>query len=212
MDLAEQEMMRRIDTGVFADGDRIVIDRLAADLGISSVPMREALARLHTLKLLRREPNRGYSVAPAPGPSELSDLFDVRLAFEIGCLELIVNPKSHPSLAEMIEINQTIADRKFPRTMDGYRDFAQLNHSFHRALVSLSDNVLLVESYDQLGYHQRVSRAISERGVEEINQIVQEHNGVIQALQDENIESARLRLRAHITGGRDRYLESSLKS
>ena len=78
--LAEQivELIRgRILSGDFVSGERLVETRLAADLGTSRGPIREALKQLAAEGLVREEPRRGTFVA-APTLEDARDLYDLR--------------------------------------------------------------------------------------------------------------------------------------
>jgi DNA-binding GntR family transcriptional regulator len=56
----------------FASGDRISVDALARELGVSPTPVREALARIESTGLVVREPMRGYLAAPRMSPDEVA--------------------------------------------------------------------------------------------------------------------------------------------
>src|SRR5438128_1842602 len=87
VELAHDELHRRITNGTLAEGDRLVIDQLAREFGTSLIPVREALARLRAERLVTFEPNKGYRVAPAPDAVEIERLFESRIILEIGALE-----------------------------------------------------------------------------------------------------------------------------
>ena len=63
-------------------GARLNIDALARELGVSSSPLREALAALAARGLVRNEAFLGFSVAPMPDRDFLRDMFDTRLRIE----------------------------------------------------------------------------------------------------------------------------------
>src|SRR4051794_4304531 len=56
-------------------------DALAAELGVSKIPLREALARLEQEGLLTSHANRGYFVQPMSS-AQAEEIFDLRLAIE----------------------------------------------------------------------------------------------------------------------------------
>src|SRR3546814_12092206 len=56
-------------------------DALAAELGVSKIPVREALARLEQEGLLISHPNRGYLVRPMSA-AEADEIYALRLALE----------------------------------------------------------------------------------------------------------------------------------
>ena len=63
-------------------GARLNIDALVRDLGVSSSPLQEALAKLQAERLVVFELYSGYSVAPEPSLSYLRDLVDCRILQE----------------------------------------------------------------------------------------------------------------------------------
>ena len=64
-------------------GSRLSIDGLAAELGVSATPVREALTRLASEGLASYEPLVGYRVEPGLGPAEFDQLTEARAAIEI---------------------------------------------------------------------------------------------------------------------------------
>ena len=65
---AYRTIRERILSGAYGPGYRVVIDTLAVELGVSAVPVREAIRRLEAEGLIVYRPNAGAQVAPAePG-------------------------------------------------------------------------------------------------------------------------------------------------
>lgn len=82
--LAEQlvDVVRdRILTGVVAPDRPIRQDALASDLGVSKIPLREALARLEQEGLLVSQANRGFTVRRLSA-SEAEEVYALRLKLE----------------------------------------------------------------------------------------------------------------------------------
>lgn len=71
----------RILSGAVAAGRPVRQDALAAELGISKIPLREALARLEQEGLVRAEANRGFFVR-ALSATEAEEVYALRLALE----------------------------------------------------------------------------------------------------------------------------------
>ena len=79
--LVSDELRRLVITGELPPGTRIVEDRLAARLGVSRNPVREALQALAAEGFVDILPRRGAVVAQVT-QAEAEDLFDVRAALE----------------------------------------------------------------------------------------------------------------------------------
>jgi len=84
--VAERLFVAVLDGGVEA-GERLVGQHLAAQLGVSATPVREAWIQLATLGFVELLPNRG-AVCREFGPRELHDIFQVRRTLEVEAAEL----------------------------------------------------------------------------------------------------------------------------
>ncbi len=67
--------------GRLKPGARLVEDRLSAELGVSRVPVREALRSLSAEGLVRLEPHRGATVVEVT-PEMVAELVEVRALLE----------------------------------------------------------------------------------------------------------------------------------
>ena len=76
-----ERLRERILGGAVAPGQPLRQDALAAELGVSKIPLREALARLEQDGLLRSEANRGYFVRPLTA-EEAAEVYALRLKLE----------------------------------------------------------------------------------------------------------------------------------
>ncbi len=84
LSLAEQTyaiVRRRIVEGGIAPGAPLRQDAIALELGVSKIPLREALSRLAQDGLLSLVPHRGYAVRPLSA-TEAAEIFALRLALE----------------------------------------------------------------------------------------------------------------------------------
>src|SRR3954447_15717535 len=84
LSLAEQvfaEVRDRIIRGDLDRGSAIRQDALAAELGVSKIPVREALVRLQSEGLLVLNRNRGFTVRQLP-LSEAVEVFELRIKLE----------------------------------------------------------------------------------------------------------------------------------
>jgi DNA-binding GntR family transcriptional regulator len=208
VDLAHEEIHKRITNGEIAQGERLVIDALAQEFGTSLVPVREALARLHAERLVSFEANKGYRVAAPPDELELRQLFSARLMLEVGALEVAL-PLINPQLiADLRDINEQMRGGTYGKTFEGYVEFVKLNAVFHERVVGLSGNPFIIDAYRKLAYHERIMQALHGRGIPDIGKLVAEHDAIIDALQEGSHAAARSAIRQHILDGGKRLLPS----
>lgn len=205
VDLAHDELHRLITDGGLAEGERIVIDRFAKQLGTSLIPIREALARLHAEGLATFERNKGYRVAPRPTMIELRRLFEARLVIEMGAAELALDRCDRASLDNLKAINRLIAKGSYGTTFEGFREFVTLNERFHVELVALADNPTLAEAYRRLGYHQKITRPTYGRGPGDVRRFAHEHDEIINSLETRDREALRRAVSGHIASGLERF-------
>ena len=146
--LADQvyEIVReRIVTGALPDDAPVRQDALAQDLGVSKIPLREALARLEQEGLLRSQANRGYAVR-AMSAEEADEIYALRLAIEPAA-------GGHGALAAD-EAEREVALAAF-RALDeaANTDLAAVavcNRQFHTALVRPGGRPLTTQLVERL--------------------------------------------------------------
>lgn len=146
--LADQvfEIVReRIVTGVLPDNAPVRQDALAHDLGVSKIPLREALARLEQEGLLRSHANRGYAVR-ALSAAEADEIYALRLAIEPvaggrGALAANEDDRAEAMAAFQALDEATVAD--LPAV-------AVLNRHFHTALVRPAGRPLTTQLVERL--------------------------------------------------------------
>lgn len=80
-------LKRFAEAGRFVPGEPIVVTELAAEVGLSATPVREALACLAGQGLIERRRGRGYFY-PSLSPAEIIDLFELQLAYLHAALTL----------------------------------------------------------------------------------------------------------------------------
>jgi hypothetical protein len=127
-------------------GERAVRqDALAQELGVSKIPVREALSRLAQDGLLTRIPNRGWFVCPL-SMAEADEIYALRLAIE-------------PQAAAQACAVATPAEREAVRlaylaleeaTRSGLSALARHNRAFHLALVAAAAQPLTRKLIEQL--------------------------------------------------------------
>src|ERR1700742_5190631 len=89
VEYAAGEIREQILSGEMAAGERILLDEVAEELGISPIPLREALRTLATEGLVAPLPRRGYTVAPVT-VADLEETYRVRLVLEPLAVKLAV--------------------------------------------------------------------------------------------------------------------------
>ena len=142
------EILRdRIHTGVYAPNARLNIDALARELGVSAIPVREALRRLEAQGWVRFKPNAGAIVSPVDATSWEQAM--VALAVLEGAAT--AEAQRHLRTSDFTRLRKLAAD------MQGEQDpvrFGRLNRRLHELIVSRCGNAwlldLLRQTHDRL--------------------------------------------------------------
>lgn len=139
-----QWLHQRILAGQVAPGAWLRQEELAAQLGVSQTPVREALDRLTAVGLAERVPFRGVRV-PEPSTQEIADAYGVRLLLECASAHaaaLNCTPAQAQELFDLLEQTRSLVRLE---EMSAQR---QLNRSFHRAIAHLTHSPLLENLYE----------------------------------------------------------------
>lgn len=138
-DQVTAELRRRILTGEFAPGERLVEDRLAALLGVSRNPVREAIRVLAAEAFVEVVPRRGAAVARL-SPDEAVELFDVRMSLEGLAARLAARKRTPTAIARLSALLDSARGAVDGGQLDDVADF---NTAFHAALGEASGNAYL---------------------------------------------------------------------
>jgi len=167
---------------------------LAASLGVSRGPVREAIGRLAAEGLVTVRPRRG-AVVSALSHEEFLQAYQVREALETLAIRLAVpllTDEEIDRIDSLVERQAEAADR------DRIDDFFALNSEFHELLVKASANATLQDMYRQLMGHmgRYLMRSLALRGT--VRRSLMEHRAIARACRARDPERAERLLRNHI--------------
>jgi DNA-binding GntR family transcriptional regulator len=135
------ELRDAIYAGRLAPGARLVERRLAAELAVSHIPIREALARLSDEGLIERLPRRGARVRTMTA-TDLEEISSLRVLLEQFVVVRVGERLTDRTEAELRKLVAAMVQAA--RRGDGARMF-ELDRRFHERLWLLSDHRLLLE-------------------------------------------------------------------
>ena len=177
-----RSVLERILQGIFRPGDRIKESLLAAELGASRTPLREALFSLEREGFVRSDLGRGFWV-------EGLSSRDVRETYPVlSCLECLALRTAFPFVCEtiprLIRINRELARAKSARTAQ------QLDRVWHETLLHSCQNKRLLGIIDGLRLAIRRYERIYMSDVKLIPSSVTQHRRVIAALRNNDADLA----------------------
>ena len=202
-DLAYRELKARLLGGDFAPGTRLGEERLAAELGVSRTPVREALSRLHSEGLVERLTDGGF------GPILLNlhlirELYEIRFALERCALRRTIDGTPAHDEALLRALHADWADLDAPRTddeVDG--NFVLLDEDFHERLAGAAGNASLVAQLRKVNERIRIVRMQDFLTAERVELTIVQHLAVLDAFLADDVDLADERLIGHFAESLD---------
>jgi len=183
-------LSERILAGAFGPGDRLRESAIAAELGVARNTIREAVRILELTGLVRYEVNRG-AVVIAPTPENVEALYTARERLETAAVVRT------PSPAQLEAITARFDElRKAARTGD-LREIVDRDLAFHQAIVAMLDSSRLDEFFAALTKELRFYLTVLSRS-ETPDEVVAEHEAILDALRAGDRDRAVAEIRAHI--------------
>jgi DNA-binding GntR family transcriptional regulator len=185
-------ILERILNGTYKPGERLVETRIAAELGTSQAPVREALRDLEILRFVESEPFRGSRVREV-SQEELIEIYPVRAA-----IEEVAAREAATRLDGDVDALEVELDAMH-RAADENDLHAQVEHdvAFHRLIVEASGNAILLETWLSLGIGPRTIVTAVRTGLDG-HEIAERHRPVLEALRARDPEAAGAALRRHV--------------
>jgi len=199
VDALEEEIV----LGWLQPRERLVEEELSRRFGSKRHVVREAIFDLERMGLVERVPNKG-AVVRSLDPSEVRQVYDVRIALETLAAELIPLPASAEILAGLRDIQNRHAAAVHAGDP---RAAFHANMAFHNALFAACGNSHLVDLIRQSAKKVHGARSLTAVDPVYLRRACDEHWAMIESMETGD----RLRLkdlfRDHILPSRDVYLE-----
>lgn len=205
VDVVAERLEAAIISGQLAPGARLSEQGLAASLGVSRGPLREAIRRLEGRKLLERTPNIGVRVAQL-SLKDLNEILQVREALECLACSLAALHMPDAEIAALKRLLDEHGEQTSVRNNEGYYEETE-NLDFHYRIVNGSGNERLAAMLaGDLHYMLRVYRYKSGAKPGRAAEVLQEHRAVVAAIEARDPQAAEHAMREHLRHAR-RHVE-----
>lgn len=192
---------KRIFDGTYAAGEYVRLDQLAAELGISVTPVREALFELKAEGLLAQQPRRGFVVLPVTG-RDLTDVSNVQA--HIGG-ELAARAAVNISDEQLRNLERIQSDLEEAYAAGDDEQAVRLNHEFHRAINVAADSPKLAQLMSQITRYAPESVFPVISGWPEKSN--EHHRRLLKALACHDEDLARAEMSEHLAAGAKPLIE-----
>ncbi|MCO5064296.1 MAG: GntR family transcriptional regulator [Rhizobiaceae bacterium] len=136
-DLVAQYIARKIVNGEYAGGEQLRQEAIAAELGVSRIPVREALVQLEAEGLVVIRAHRGAVVSELTADDAI-DIFDTRMLLEP---YLVKKAMARVTADELQTVENALVEYEAAVARGDARELSQLNWKFHLALLAPSGRV-----------------------------------------------------------------------
>jgi DNA-binding GntR family transcriptional regulator len=193
----------RIVAGAFAPGDRLRESAIATELGVARNTVREAVRILELSGLVRHEVNRG-AVVISPTPEKVEALYTARERLETAA---VARPAGEAELAALRKAYDDLVDAA--ASHEALR-IVDVDLAFHSAIVSMLGSSRLDEYYAELMVELRfylTVLSLEDREFEQPDDIVAEHQAILEAIESGDVPKAVEQVRSHIQKNSQRVIE-----
>jgi DNA-binding GntR family transcriptional regulator len=180
--------------GDLRPGQPIIETELAAQLGVSRAPIREALQILNSEGLLETIPYHGTTVRRLTRV-DIEELYSLRSVLEAFAVRRIIacgEPEDVDHLKQLFDAMLEMADR------DDLKSLNDGDRAFHNALIELSRHSLLMTTWNQVALRVRQVMALLNERNTDLRQIAYNHLPIIQAIAERDEQRAVTLIEQHI--------------
>jgi len=196
--------------GILYPRQRLVEKEIAARLGISRGPVREALKQLEVKGLVTKLPTRGMAVK-AYTPEDINDTFQVREALETVAIQLVcrnITAKSLNNLSRYNDNHQKEIDKYLKGTKSGEQYYVDPSWSilFHTELFKTCGNSRLVHYIEEMRDIERLSYVSKYFTAPEYRLFYEQHQRIIASLGKRDAAGAVAAVKSHLDTIRNIYI------
>lgn len=194
------EVRRRIISGDLPEGTPLRQEKLAAELGVSRVPLREAIRQLEAEGLVVSEVHKGTVVSSLSLP-ELQEIFEIRVQLETWLFAL--------AIPNMTEADFALADAIIAESAaSDVGEWGEFNWRFHAALYAAAGRTIALKLLK--GVHDNANRYINLQlaVVADVEHELVDHRNLLAFARLRDVDGGVALLRRHIETVADNLVRS----
>lgn len=197
------ELRSRIVSGAFQLGMALSENVLAAELGISKTPVREALLRLKLEGLVDIQPQRGTFVFQLDA-RQVTQIGELRETLEVQALQLALQRNRMALVQALGECFREMRAAYAAGDTEAYR---RTDARFHDCIIEHSGNEFFRIAYGLIGFRVQALRGRLTRETLLNDASFREHEAILEGIRADDFTGARRLLVRHIENTRQTYLQ-----
>ena len=181
-------------------GQRLVAMELAAEIGLSRTPVREALSRLEQEDIVARESGWGY-VVKTMSFKDVMDLYRVREVLEV---EAAVEAAPFVDELRITRLREILHRASQAMETRPFSEFVSVIRSFTAFIAEMTGNKLLQDMISRITDRVQIVGALMVRqNLARAREILEENQEILEALARRDAAAVEAAMRKHVRNGRD---------
>ena len=185
-DIVYDFIKEQIITGIYKPDGRIIIRDVAQQLGVSDIPVREAIKRLAADGLLETKSHSGARVAPI-NTETLEEIFLIRIELETLSTRLAAKAASTEEIDALERLVDQMDDSINKQDLDAY---SLSNRAFHQQLYRASHAQVLIDMVENLFLRSENSKMVFHYDPDRLRHSNEEHRSIVNAIRERDEEKA----------------------
>lgn len=202
-ELVVEELRQRIIDGRMRLGAGLSENALAAELGISKTPVREALLQLKLEGLVEVQPQRGTYVFRLAA-DQVVMISELREILEIAAVEASI-ARNYDALVE--RMSRILDAMRGAYEADDIVAYRRLDGEYHDALIECSGNPYIVSAYSQIGFRIQALRSRLSNEAQLNRLSFKDHRDMLKLVKARDVVALQSLMRNHIQQTKQSYLD-----
>src|SRR5690242_1600880 len=165
--------------GILLPGGQVNQAQIAAKLGISRGPLREALRQLEEEGLVQSYPHKGTFVTEIT-PASIEEIYSIRRVLETFAVARMIE---HPNPSVLRQLNDIVQEMQAASDAVDNTELNQLDFQFHAAIIRGANHALLTQLWKSIEIGVRRVVALRHGIYENLHDIVGNHPELLAAIE-----------------------------
>ena len=204
-DYAYKKIKTLILNDILKNGEKIVQEKMAKKLGISKIPIIQALTLLQNERLIEYYPRRGFFVRELTY-KEFIEILDIRRILESLAIKKIIENLDEQIKSKLLEF---LDGFEFYNKTKKYKKYYDLDKKFHYYLIEASNNSYLININNTFN----ILLLCYTKGFKtDINISIEHHRKIIDAILNKETEKAINLIKEHTEHKKESHLIEANKN
>ena len=193
VDLVYEELLEKLTNGIYKPGEKLIINHISKENGISDIPVREAIRRLESEGYVKILPNQGAVVYDST-PESINEIFGIKAVLEGYATRLAMDELGKEDYAELHRINSELqaAIEKGEAKLRG-----ELNTEFHHAIYNACGSQELKNMIETFWRKYKITKMVLTALPGRSKSSVKEHEEILAFMETGDYDKAEKAMRNH---------------